>query len=126
MHCSRGLHASCNASGWPLPEERGYVVQSVSQGERDFCAFRGIMADLLKEIHERGEPSDLDTTIAAHLLRIRDPVTCRPLPDDRIAAEIGVFFTGGFETTGHTIAWVQMLTHMLFTPQHKELVCSKA
>lgn len=27
------------------------------------------------------------------------------LPDDRIAAEIGVFFTGGFETTGHTIAW---------------------
>ncbi|CAK0783590.1 hypothetical protein CVIRNUC_006789 [Coccomyxa viridis] len=29
----------------------------------------------------------------------------QPLPDDRIAAEIGVFFTGGFETTGHTIAW---------------------
>ena len=29
----------------------------------------------------------------------------QPLPDDRIAAEAGVFFTGGFETTGHTIAW---------------------
>lgn len=29
----------------------------------------------------------------------------QPLPDDRIAAETGVFFTGGFETTGHTIAW---------------------
>lgn len=29
----------------------------------------------------------------------------QPLPDNRIAAEIGVFFTGGFETTGHTIAW---------------------
>ncbi len=34
-----------------------------------------MMADLLSEIHERGEPSDTDTTIAAHLLRIRDPST---------------------------------------------------
>ena len=73
------------------------------------------MADLLKEIHERGEPSDLDTTIAAHLLRIRDPKTCRPLPNDRVAAEIGVFFTGGFETTGHTIAWVCSVFQFLRT-----------
>lgn len=88
-------------------------MQSVRQGERDFCAFRAIMTDLLKEIHMRGEPSALDNTIAAHLLRIRDPQTCRPLPDDRIAAEIGVFFTGGFETTGHTIAWVHEPSHVL-------------
>ncbi|KAK9905036.1 hypothetical protein WJX75_008344 [Coccomyxa subellipsoidea] len=35
-----------------------------------------------------------------------------PLPDDRIAAEIGVFFTGGFETTGHTIAWALFMISM--------------
>ena len=81
--------------------------QSVRKGEEDFRTFRRMMAELLAEVHARGPPADDDPTIAAHLLRIRDPVTGRPLPDDRIAAEIGVFFTGGFETTGHTIAWVR-------------------
>ncbi len=50
-------------------------LQSVKKGEEDFRTFRKMMADLLSEIHERGEPSDNDTTIAAHLLRIRDPST---------------------------------------------------
>ncbi len=36
------------------------------------------MADLLSEIHQRGEPSETDFTIAAHLLRIRDPSTGTP------------------------------------------------
>lgn len=63
------------------------------------------MSDLLKDIKARGPLSDSDVSVAAHLLRIRDPANDQPLPDDRIAAEIGVLFTGGFETTGHTIAW---------------------
>ncbi|CAL8464267.1 g3802 [Coccomyxa elongata] len=103
-------------------------LPSVKKGEEDFRTFRKMMADLLSEIHERGEPSDTDTTIAAHLLRIRDPSTGmpptqpylenvrQPLPDDRIAAEIGVFFTGGFETTGHTIAWA-----LFMITQHPEV-----
>lgn len=59
------------------------VHQSVKKGEEDFQTFRKMMADLLKEIKERGEPSATDTTIAAHLLRIRDPSTgpnCRTIP----------------------------------------------
>lgn len=63
------------------------------------------MSDLLREIKGRGPLKDSDVSIAAHLLRIVDPKTGKPLPDDRVAAEIGVLFTGGFETTGHTIAW---------------------
>ena len=78
--------------------------QSVRRGQEDFRKFRGMMMELLQEIKGRGLAPD-DTSIAAHLLRIRDPATSQPLPDDRLAAEIGVFFTGGFETTGHTIAW---------------------
>ena len=81
------------------------MVQSVRSGEQDFIDFRQIMADLLKEIKARGPLQDSDVSVAAHLLRILDPKTGQPLPDDRIAAEIGVLFTGGFETTGHTIAW---------------------
>ena len=80
-------------------------MQSVRKGEQDFIDFRRIMADLLAEIKARGPPQDSDVSVAAHLLRISDPATGRPLPDDRLAAEIGVLFTGGFETTGHTIAW---------------------
>ncbi len=68
-----------------------------------------MMAALLAEVRARGKPAPGDVTIAAHLLRIRDPATGAPLPDDRLAAEAGVFFTGGFETTGHTIAWALLL-----------------
>ena len=75
------------------------------KGEDDFHRFRTMMMGLLKEIKARGAPADDDTSIAAHLLRIRHPDTLQTLPDERLAAEIGVFFTGGFETTGHTIGW---------------------
>ena len=63
------------------------------------------MFDILSDFRSKGPLEDSDMTVAAQLLRIRDPKTGKPLPDDRIAAEIGVLFTGGFETTGHTIAW---------------------
>lgn len=77
----------------------------MKRGEQDFIDFRKIMSDLLQEIKGRGPLKDSDVSVAAHLLRITDPATGKQLPDDRIAAEIGVLFTGGFETTGHTIAW---------------------
>lgn len=80
-------------------------MQAVRKGEQDFNDFRGIMSDLLTEVKSRGPPKDSDVSVAAHLLRIRDPATGNPVPDDRLSAEIGVLFTGGFETTGHTIAW---------------------
>ena len=63
------------------------------------------MAGILASMKARGAGSEDDVTIGGHLLRIRSPGSSRPLPDDRLAAELGVFFTGGFETTGHTIAW---------------------
>ena len=33
------------------------------------------MSDMLADIKRRGEPPETDTTIAAHLLRIRDPAS---------------------------------------------------
>ena len=50
-------------------------MQSVKQGEADFKTFRKIMSDMLADIKRRGEPLETDTTIAAHLLRIRDPAS---------------------------------------------------
>lgn len=65
-----------------------YGMQSVKKGEEDFKTFRKIMSDLLADIQKRGQPRETDTTIAAHLLRIRDPTTgvwpqhCTSLPGD--------------------------------------------
>ena len=92
-----------------MRSRRAERAQDVRRGRRELARFRAMMAGLLAEVRARGEPAPADATIAAHLLRIRDPATCRALPDDRLAAEIGVFFTGGFETTGHTIAWALLM-----------------
>lgn len=53
----------------------------------------------------RGEPAEDDVTIAAHLLRLRDPVTKQPLSDELLAGEFGMFFTAGLETSGNAISW---------------------
>ena len=53
----------------------------------------------------RGEPADDDVSIAAHLLRLRDPSTKEPLPDDLLAGEFGLFFSAGIESAGNAISW---------------------
>ena len=75
------------------------------RGWAQLAHFRILMRGILDSLKAEGAGSEDDVTIGGHLLRLRDPSTGRHLPDDRLAAEIGVFFTGGFETTGHTIAW---------------------
>ena len=50
------------------------------------------------QVKARGEPAPDDVSIAAHLLRLRDPTTGRPLPDDLLAGEFGVFFGAGVRT----------------------------
>ena len=44
-------------------------------------------------------------SIAAHLLRLRDPATGQPLPDDLLAGEFGLFFSAGIESAGNAISW---------------------
>ena len=44
-------------------------------------------------------------TVAAQLLRLRDPESGQPLPDDLLAGEFGVFFGAGVETGGNAISW---------------------
>ena len=40
--------------------------------------------------------ADDDVSLAAHLLRLRDPITGGPLSDDRLLPEIATFFIAGF------------------------------
>jgi fatty acid synthase len=50
-------------------------VQDARRGERDLRDMQGRMRLLLAGIQARGPPADTDTSIAAHLLRLRDPST---------------------------------------------------
>ena len=47
------------------------------------------------QVKARGPVRDSDHSIAAHLLRIKDPETGAGLSDDLLAGDIGMFFTAG-------------------------------
>eukprot|EP00884_Botryococcus_braunii_P022866 jgi/Botrbrau1/9263/Bobra.180_1s0020.1 len=40
------------------------------------------------------------------LMDIKEPATGKPLPDDRLLPEIGIFFLAGFETVASAMVWV--------------------
>lgn len=90
------------------------LLQAKRAGNAAYRQFQALMRDLLEEIQARGPPSPDNPTLAAYLLRIRDPKG-KPLSQDKLAAEIGILFIGAFETTGHTIAWT---LYALFTNQN--------
>ena len=57
------------------------------------------------QVKARGEPAQDNVSIAAHLLRLRDPLSDTPLPDDLLAGEFGLFFSAGIESAGNAISW---------------------
>ena len=71
-----------------LKRSYGAAVQDVRRGKRDLRAFQDMMRGLLAELRARGPPADGDTTIAAHLLRMRDPASGQPLSDDQLLPEV--------------------------------------
>jgi hypothetical protein len=74
--------------------------QEVRKGGQAMKRMNGIIADLAAEIKGRGPPKADDMSIAARLLRLTDPTSGGPLTDDRLKAEIMIFFIAGSETTG--------------------------
>ncbi len=69
----KGLSQEVPPSCGPLLDVR--PVQGGRQGEQHLGAMHKQMRGLLEEIKARGPPADDDTSVAAHLLRIRDPAT---------------------------------------------------
>ena len=97
--CMRGAHQAvqlyvCSAlsptQGGPLPAQT--VKPPVS------------LPNLTSERTCRGTPDPRDESLAAHLMRVRDP-DGRLLPHARQWSELSIFFYAGMETTAHTIAW---------------------
>lgn len=81
------------------------MLQEVRRGRSLFRKYRQCMRQLVDEVKARGPPTEDDPSIAAHLLRLRDPDTGLPLPDDLLTGEFGVYFTAGIESAGNAMSW---------------------
>ena len=57
------------------------------------------------QMRDKGPPRDDDESMAAHLMRIKDPTTGQPLADEWLLPQVSVLFWAGFDTTGNTMAW---------------------
>lgn len=84
-------------------------IPEVRQGQGLFRAFQQKMKELVQEVRARGPPSPNDTSIAAHLLRLRHPASGEALSDDLLANEFGVYFTAGIESAGNAMSWTLFL-----------------
>ena len=79
------------------------------KGVKAFSTFKGHMKALVKEVKARGPPASGDVSIAAHLLRLRDPLTGRPLDDELLAGEFSVYFAAGIESASNAMTWTAYL-----------------
>ncbi len=66
---------------------RARLRQEVRRGARALRGFQVIVEGLLAELRAGGPPAPGDVTIGAHLLRMRDPATGRPLTDAQLLPE---------------------------------------
>jgi hypothetical protein len=70
------------------------LEQAVREGKQDMATLHKVFIDLLEDIKGRGPGLD-PQTIAAHLLRIKDPKTGQLLPNEQLIPEVAVFFFAG-------------------------------
>jgi len=79
------------------------------RGVAAFGTFKAHMKALVKEVKARGAPAPADVSIAAHLLRLRDPVFGAPLDDELLAGEFSVYFAAGIESASNAMTWTAYL-----------------
>ena len=94
LACTAPIKLSILIPAWHGGQSQG------TQGVKSPALFRRLTA-----WHAcRGTPDPRDESLAAHLMRVRDP-NGRLLPHARQWSELSIFFYAGMETTAHTIAW---------------------
>ena len=82
----------------------------VRKGAAAWKTYKLHMRELVAEVKARGPPAAADESIAAHLLRLRDPSDGdKPLDDAALANEFGVYFAAGIESAGNAMTWTTYL-----------------
>ncbi|CAL8468296.1 g7836 [Coccomyxa elongata] len=103
---------------WAQPyRQYKWWSKNVRQGAANQKKYHSLMRKLLADVKARAAKGELlESSVAAHLLRIRDPKTGVPLPDELLLPEIATFFFAGEDTTSHTGAWT-----LFCVSQHPEI-----
>lgn len=104
--------------GDPLRQFTWWLTAEGRRAVGSYAQFQAIMRQLLADLRQRlgPDPPLSDQSIGAHMLRLRDPATGRPLPDERLLPHIGMVFFAGHDTSGHTMAWT-----LFFIATHPEV-----
>ncbi|EIE19314.1 cytochrome P450 [Coccomyxa subellipsoidea C-169] len=80
--------------------------KGVREGVANQGKYHALMRNLLADVKARAAAGELlDSSVAGHLLRLRDPKTGKQLPDELLLPEIATFFFAGEDTTSHTGAF---------------------
>lgn len=66
------------------------------KGRKALASFHRMSRNLLQEVQKKRRQGQLDPdTVAGRLLSIVDPATKKPLSDDALAPQFGIFFAAG-------------------------------
>ncbi|KAK9856118.1 hypothetical protein WJX84_001364 [Apatococcus fuscideae] len=105
------LDATIEAEQYLIQPWRRFVgfLPSVRKGKEKFEVFKSFIRTLLQEVKARGSPAPADQTIAANLLRCKDPATDGPLTDAQLLPMAAMFFWAGYDTSGVTMTWTIFL-----------------
>ncbi|KDD73489.1 cytochrome P450, partial [Helicosporidium sp. ATCC 50920] len=71
--------------------------------------FHEQVRQVLRHMRARGPPTEADFSIGAHLQRVIDPRTGKPLTDEYMLPEITAFLVAGSDTTSHTMSFASWL-----------------
>eukprot|EP00884_Botryococcus_braunii_P021100 jgi/Botrbrau1/7674/Bobra.0159s0116.1 len=79
-----------------------------AKGKRAMATFHNYISGVLDQVLARGTPAHDDVSVAAQMVRIRDPQG-NPLSYTSMQAQLNTLFHGGYDTTGNTMAWTLFL-----------------
>jgi fatty acid synthase len=104
--------------GDPLREWTWWLSAEGRRAADSYRKYQGIMLQLLRGMQQRmgTSPPLSNQSLGAYMLRLRDPKTGQPLPDERLLPHIGMIYFAGTDTTAHTMAFA-----LFFIAQHPEV-----
>eukprot|EP00210_Caulerpa_lentillifera_P000339 g332.t1 len=105
IKCGHHLRTLSSTPFLALREKYFPNSELIQKTNKDFDDLLDQWTRITNEVIDRGEPDEEDLSVAANIRRFRFPDTDEPLPYNLLRGELGSAIIGGFDTTGHQLAW---------------------
>eukprot|EP00210_Caulerpa_lentillifera_P000333 g326.t1 len=106
IECGHHIRTLTSTPFLTLREKYFPNSELIQKTNRDFADLMDQWTRITNEVIERGEPDDEDLSVAANIRRFRFPDTNEPLPYNLLRGELASAIIGGFDSTGHQLAWI--------------------